>query len=239
MNGGHLVNRLDRSLIEGLDTFQGLANEDLDDILARARAHRFKRNVAIFQQGADADAFFLLLDGRLKVVQTTADGQQVVVGFLNPGALFGIAAAIGRRDYPATAMAAAESVALAWEMSYWEPLVTRYPSIATGALRLLGGRLQEQHTRIREMSTERVERRVAHVLLRLARQAGRKVESGVEIDFPVSRQDLAEMTAATLFTVSRVMSGWEQQGIVEGGRQRIVVRDPHALVKIAEEDESI
>jgi len=235
MNGGRLVNRLDRTLIEGLDAFQGLAGEDLDEILARARARRFKRKVAIFQQGADADAFFVLLDGRLKVIQTTAEGQQIIVGFVDPGALFGIAAAFGRRDYPATAIAAAESVTLAWDMSYWNPHVTRYPNVATSALRMLGGRLQEQHTRIREMSTQRVERRIAHVLLRLARQAGRKIESGVEIDFPIARQDLAEMTAATLFTVSRIMSAWEQQGIIEGGRQHIVLRDPHALVKIAED----
>jgi CRP-like cAMP-binding protein len=238
MNRERPLNRLDRSLIEGLDAFQGLAGSDLDDILARARARRFKRNTAIFQQGADADTFFILLDGRLKVVQTTAEGQQIVVGFVNPGALFGIAAAIGRTDYPGTAIAAAESVALAWEMSYWSPLVARYPSVATSALRMLGGRLQEQHVRIREMSTERVERRIAHVLLRLVRQAGRKVENGVEIDFPITRQDLAEMTAATLFTVSRIMSAWEQQGIIEGGRQHIVLRDPHALVKIAEENDS-
>lgn len=231
------MNRLDRSLIEGLDAFQGLAGEDLDEILARARARRFKRNAAIFQQGADADTFFVLLDGRLKVAQTTAEGQQIVVGFVNPGTLFGIAAAIGRRDYPATAIAAAESVVLAWEMSYWGPLVARYPSVATSALRMLGGRLQEQQVRIREMSTQRVERRIAHVLLRLVRQAGRKVASGIEIDFPITRQDLAEMTAATLFTVSRIMSTWEQQGIIEGGRQRIVLRDPHALVTIAEESD--
>jgi CRP/FNR family transcriptional regulator, nitrogen oxide reductase regulator len=238
MKGERPVNRLDRSLIEGLDAFQGLVGSDLDDILTRARPRRFKRNATIFQQGTDAETFFILLDGRLKVVQTTAEGQQIVVGFVNPGALFGIAAAIGRTEYPGTAIAAAESVALAWEMSYWSALVARYPTIATSALRMLGGRLQEQHVRIREMSTQRVERRIAHVLLRLVRQAGRKVESGVEIDFPITRQDLAEMTAATLFTVSRIMSAWEQQGIIEGGRQHIVLREPHALVKIAEESDS-
>jgi CRP/FNR family transcriptional regulator, nitrogen oxide reductase regulator len=85
-----------------------------------------------------------------------------------------------------------------------------------------------------EMSTEQVERRVAHALLRLVKQAGRKVERGVEIDFPISRQDIAEMTGTTLHTVSRILSGWEQQGLVESGRQRIVVRDPHKLFGLAD-----
>jgi uncharacterized protein involved in response to NO len=131
--------------------------------------------------------------------------------------------------------AADESVALAWDMAEWPVLVARHPRLATNALRTMGGRLQEQQTKVREIATERVERRIAHVLLRLARQAGRRIETGVEIEFPITRQDIAEMTAATLFTVSRVMREWEQAGLVEGGRQRIVVRDSQALVRIAED----
>jgi CRP-like cAMP-binding protein len=84
------------------------------------------------------------------------------------------------------------------------------------------------------MSTEQVERRVAHALLRLAQQAGRKVEEGIQIDFPISRQDVAEMTGTTLHTVSRILSAWEEQGFVEGGRQRIMIREPHKLLLIAE-----
>jgi CRP-like cAMP-binding protein len=89
-----------------------------------------------------------------------------------------------------------------------------------------------------EMSTQQVERRVAHALLRLARQAGRKVEQGVEIDFPISRQDIAEMTGTTLHTVSRTLSAWESQGLIESGRQRVVLRDPHRLFTLAEQDNS-
>jgi CRP/FNR family transcriptional regulator, nitrogen oxide reductase regulator len=84
------------------------------------------------------------------------------------------------------------------------------------------------------MSTQQVERRVAHTLLRLAKQSGRKVERGIEIDFPISRQDIAQMTGTTLHTVSRILSGWEQRGLVESGRQRIVLREPHKLFLLAE-----
>jgi len=83
--------------------------------------------------------------------------------------------------------------------------------------------------------TERVERRVARALLRLVHDSGRRVDGGVEITFPISRQDVAEMTGTTLYTVSRLMSAWEDQGIVRSGRQRIVLTKPHALVAIAED----
>jgi CRP-like cAMP-binding protein len=84
------------------------------------------------------------------------------------------------------------------------------------------------------MSTEEVERRVARALLRLANQAGRKVDRGIEIDFPISRQNIAEMKGTTLHTVSRILSAWEQAGVVESGRQRVILRDAHRLMTIAE-----
>jgi CRP-like cAMP-binding protein len=84
------------------------------------------------------------------------------------------------------------------------------------------------------MSTQQVEQRIAHALLRLAKQSGRKVEHGIEIDFPISRQDIAQMTGTTLHTVSRTLSGWEQSGLIESGRQRIVLREPHEIFLLAE-----
>jgi CRP/FNR family transcriptional regulator, nitrogen oxide reductase regulator len=113
--------------------------------------------------------------------------------------------------------------------------VEKFPALAVNTLQTVGSRLQESHTRVVEMSTQQVEQRIAHALLRLAKQSGRKVEHRVEIDFPISRQDIAQMTGTTLHTVSRTLSGWEQRGLIESGRQRIVLREPHKLMVLAEE----
>jgi CRP-like cAMP-binding protein len=136
---------------------------------------------------------------------------------------------------PATAVAAADSIAVAWPSASWQRLLAEYPSLAASALQTVGSRLQNTQARVMELSNEQVEQRVAHVLLRLAKQAGRKVEAGVEIDFPISRQNIAEMTGTTLHTVSRILSAWEQHGLVSGGRQRIVLRDPNRLHHFAEQ----
>jgi CRP-like cAMP-binding protein len=86
-----------------------------------------------------------------------------------------------------------------------------------------------------KMSTQQVEQRIAHALLRLAKQSGRKHDHGSEIDFPISRQDIAQMTGTTLHTVSRILSGWEQRGLIESGRQRIVPGEPHKIFVLAEQ----
>jgi CRP-like cAMP-binding protein len=136
--------------------------------------------------------------------------------------------------YPATAIAAVDSIALGWPSSSWTRLTAKYPSLAGSVMQTIDNRLQDTQARVIEISNEQVEQRVAHALLRLAKQAGRKVEAGIEIDFPISRQDIAEITGTTLHTVSRILSAWESQGLVEGGRQRIVLRDPHRLQLLAE-----
>jgi CRP-like cAMP-binding protein len=93
----------------------------------------------------------------------------------------------------------------------------------------------ELSDRLRELATERVARRVAHALLRLVRKAGRRTDRGVEIDMPLTREDIARLSGTTLFTVSRLMADWEEAGIVESGRERVTIRSPHGLVAIAED----
>ena len=229
---------VDRSLVAELPVFAGLAPAELDAILSEARSIRYPKNSAVFEEGEDVHSFFVLLHGHVRASKTTPAGQQVVVRYVAPGEIFGVAPAIGLTKYPATATAVDDSVALAWPSAAWPRLVAQHPTIATNTLETVGSRLQETHTRVIEMSTQQVERRVAHALLRLARQAGRKVEQGVEIDFPISRQDIAEMTGTTLHTVSRTLSAWESQGLIESGRQRVVLRDPHRLFTLAEQDNS-
>ncbi len=228
---------VDPSLIAHLPLFAELDGEQLVEILREARSSRYPKNEAIFTQGEDAHSFFLLLHGHVRAAKTTASGEQVVVRYVAPGETFGLAMAIGLKAYPATATAVDDSVVLAWPTAAWPRLVAKFPSLATSTLQTVGSRLQETHNRVIEMSTQQVEQRIAHALLRLAKQSGRKVEQGVQIDFPISRQDIAQMTGTTLHTVSRILSGWEHQGLVESGRQRIVLRDPDKVFALAERGE--
>lgn len=225
---------IDRSLVRALPLFAKMSDADLDRMLDQAAVRRVPLGEAVFEQGQKATAFFLLLHGRLKVMQVTPDGQQIIVRVVHPGDIFGFAKALQRDDYPGTPVAAAESLVLSWPNVLWEDLVEKNPHLVVNAMQTIGQRLQEAHVRIREMSTEAVERRVAHAVLRLVEKAGRPEGEGTRIDFPITRQDIAEMTGTTLHTVSRILSAWEARGLVEGGRQRLVVLDRDALAVLAE-----
>jgi CRP/FNR family transcriptional regulator, nitrogen oxide reductase regulator len=227
--------KVDPSLVAHLPLFAGFNHEELEEILREARSARHPKTSAIFAQGEDAHSFFLLLHGHVRAAKTTPTGEQIVVRYVAPGETFGLAMAIGLAQYPATATAVDDSVVLAWPTAAWPRLVQKFPALATKTLQTVGSRLQESHTRVLEMSTQQVEQRVAHALLRLAKQSGKKLDHGIEIDFPISRQDIAQMTGTTLHTVSRILSGWESQGLVESGRQRIILREPHRIFVLAEQ----
>lgn len=225
---------VNKGSVKSLAIFAALDDTQLDEILASATAKSVAQGEVVFEQGEDARHFFVLLSGRLRVTQVTSEGQQVIVRMVNPGDLFGIAKALRRDDYPGTATAVSPSFTLAWPTSKWSSFMDKYPPLAVNAMQTMGGRLQEAQARLRELATEEVERRVAHAVLRLGNQSGKKEARGVRIDFPVSKQDIAEMTGTTLHTVSRILTAWEQAGLVEGGRQKLLLKDPHRLLMIAD-----
>lgn len=222
-------------MLGGVRLFRGLDAGQLAETATAASWLKKDAGQRFFAQGDPACRLFVMLRGRVKVSQVTPEGHQIVVRYAGAGETFGCVSLYGAREYPATGEAVTSSEALAWSREAIARLMNRNPVIALNALEVLGRELFDIRSRYSELATERVERRIARALLRLVRQAGRKVDMGVLIDFPVSRQDLGEMTGTTLHTVSRILSSWEQKEIISSGRRRIVIRLPHALVSIAED----
>ncbi len=227
--------RLDESLLTHLPPFSKLEKRQIRHVLDQATSRRYAEGVAIFEEGQTADRFYMLLDGYVRVVRITPGGEQVTALHIPSGQLMGIAKALARDTYPATAITATESIALSWPMHLWDGFIADFDGFATETHKTVGHRVGEMNNRIVELATQQVEQRVANALLRLINQTGRKVEGGIEIDFPITRQDLSELTATTLHTVSRLLSAWEKRGLVASKRKRITVCDPHALVELSVE----
>lgn len=215
--------------------FHDLPPDALADVSRAASLKRAPKSATIFEQDAPANRLFVLIEGRVKAVQSTPDGQQVTARFLRAGDPIGCVALMREDRYPVAAIAETECRLASWEASTISRLAQQHPRILTNALVYVGAQLRETQSRLREAVTERAERRIAHALLRLVQQAGRQTAEGIEIGFPVSRQDIAEITGSRLFTVSRTMSKWESLGIVKSGRRHITIRAPHRLLTLAED----
>ena len=215
--------------------FASLDAEVLREIRAAAHSRTVSAGTPFFREGEQASSFFVLEEGSVKLTQLTPEGHQVVMRLLQPGDAFGGVAAFGGAVYPVAAEAVTESSALEWPGPVMAVLMERYPRLAINAVRFVAERLYQLQEQYRQLATERVERRVAHALRRLTAQAGRQIDSGVLIDLPLSREDIAQMTGTTLYTVSRIISRFESEGLLDAGRQRMVIRNPHGLLKIADD----
>ena len=226
--------KIDPKNLRRVSVFQSATHEDLDLIAQHAIERSIEEGEFFFFQGDPAAYLYVLTSGRAKLMQNNPAGQQVNLRTINAWQMFGALGAVREAaTYPASAQALEHSTALAVKSDYLHELMETRPYLSFDLMKLMTGYIQEMQERYRELATEKVERRIARVLLRLASQMGIKNEGGIELFF--TRQDLAEMSGTTLYTVSRTLSDWERQGLVEAGRERVLIRNPHGVVSIAEE----
>ena len=224
----------DTDVLRASEMFANLAPEALSSVAAAGVIRRLAAGERVFAQGDPGVSCHSLLKGRVKVYQARADGAQSVLRFIGPGEMYGTVAALMNQPFPADAVAVVESVEIRWTVPVFRQLIRQFPDIGLRATAAAGSRLLDLQGRMGEMTVERVEQRIARTLLRLMRQAGRPVEGGIEIDFPLTRQDLAEMAGSTLHTVSRTLAAMDQRGVTGSARRRITVRDPGALAHLAD-----
>ena len=225
---------IDSLQLRQVTVFQNATDEDLKLFVQNSIERSVEEGEFFFFQGDPAVYFYVLISGRAKLMQMNPAGQQVNLRTINEWQMFGALGAV--RDnaaYPATAQALEHSTALAIKSDFLREMMQSRPYLSFDLMKLMTSYIQEMQERYRELATEKVERRIAHALLRLVAQMGIKVAGGgIELTF--TRQDLAEMSGTTLYTVSRVLSEWEKQGLVEAGRERVSIRKPHELVRISE-----
>jgi len=219
-----------------VNVFRDATDEDLKLFVEKGILRSIEEGEFFFFQGDPATYFYVLVTGRAKLLQTSQAGQQVNLRTINEWQMFGALGAV-REDatYPATAQALEPSTALAIESSFLKKMLETRPNLNINLMQLMTGYIMEMQERYRELATERVERRIALTVLRLAGQIGKRTEgTGMTVELPLSWLDLAEASGTTIFPVSRVMADGERRGLVEAGRERVVIRNPHGLVQISE-----
>ena len=227
--------QIDPLKLRQVSVFQNASDDDLKLIAQHSIERSIEEGEFFFLQGDPAQYFYVLTSGRAKLMQMNTAGQQVNLRTVNEWQIFGALGAVRESaSYPVSAQALESSTALAVKSDYLRDLMQTRPYLAFDLMKLMTGYIQEMQERYRELATEKVERRIARTLLRLSAQMGVTNADG-DTELAFSRQELAEMSGTTLFTASRVLSEWEKQGLVESGRERVVIRKPQGLTQIAEE----
>ena len=228
--------KIDSENLRRVSVVKDATDEDLKLLAQRGILRSIEEGEFFFFQGDPAKYLYILITGRAKLMQSNQSGQQVNLRTINEWQMFGALGAVRpNAAYPVTAQALVPSTALAIESDFLKEMMQTRPYLNVGLMQLMTGYIMEMQERYRELATERVECRIALTVLRLAGQIGKRLGEGKPmVELHLSRQDIAEAAGTTLFTVSRVLAEWERQGLVEAGRERIVIRNPHGLVQISE-----
>ena len=205
-------------------------------IAAAARVKEFSRGEVLYLEGDSVRQVLLLTSGVVKINKLGLSGMEVILRLGVPGDVLGALGLFSTGSHCTSAQAFRQCRALVWDASAFKALVERFPVLHQNMARILGEHLLELEERFREVATERVGPRVARQVVRLMEQIGQSVDGAVEIG--LSREELAQMTGTTLFTVSRLLSAWEARGIVRPRREAVAICDVPSLRAIAKTDES-
>ncbi len=216
--------------------FSGLDEKAYHEIGHWVELLSFPAGNYIFHQGDEADAVWIVAKGRVRMLRHASPGKEVILELLDPGEVFGGAALLLSRN-PATAQAATHVTVLRLPRSAYLELLERYPRVAIRLLQMLGQRLEHAMS-IRALILERVENRIAYVLLTLAERVGCQDPQGVRIAIPLSRGDVARMAGTTMETAIRILSRWTRAGWIRTERGGYIrIQDLKALQELARSEE--
>ncbi|TDR94080.1 Crp/Fnr family transcriptional regulator [Enterovirga rhinocerotis] len=211
--------------------FGALRPQSIERLEDTAEFHVISTGARVTSQGDVPTHFHLVQEGCLRLAHMAASGAHIGLGFAGPGDPVGWPSALRATPYATTAWAVTETRVLRWSRADFEAVASADPALLRGAVQFLCDRNDAMLAQLQEIVTEPVEQRLARAVLRIAVQC----RDGIVIQTPpVSRQDLAELTGTTHFTVSRILKDWEEEALIANRRPRILVCDQRRLEERAE-----
>jgi CRP/FNR family transcriptional regulator, nitrogen oxide reductase regulator len=216
-------------------SFKSMSDDARATIDAASRRVALKRGDFLFRQGdRDAQAY-VVLAGRLRLIQHTDGGVDVTIDIFGPGELLSLISGVSAHPHSASCQALKPARVMVLPATLLIELLTASPEAARHVLSALLTRLRDMQDRVRELAAEDAERRIARAVMRLADKTGQPTGGkGIHLDVPVTRQMLAELSATTLHTASRTLSAWHRAGWVFAGRETLTLLHPEALQAVAE-----
>jgi CRP-like cAMP-binding protein len=222
------------SILQQLPFFAGLSQADIQAINEQFHEYGYKPGETIYHSGDRAANLYVVAAGKVKLLRHTLSGQDVLLNILVPGDFFGSLTTLGEEVLPDTAQAQTAACVLAISAERFRALLQQYASVAMAVLDITATRLQEAQETVRQLSAHPVEQRLAVTLLKLADKLGEPNDLGLLIQMPLSRDDLAQLIGSSTETVSRIMSQFQKERIIQSGRQWVAINNRLRLEQIAQ-----
>jgi len=206
------------------EVFSSLKSEELDDISNYFEKIMFKNNDTIFNEGDPSDKFYLVAEGSVKVLKHTLMGKDIILEMMSPGDIFGGVAVLDKKPFPASAQAMESTTVIRISRQNLLKIMEDYPTLKLDIVKYFSNKLRDAHEMLKNIATERVERRIASLLLKLAEKVGADDGNYRKIDIPLTRQEISEMVGTTVETCIRTMSRFQKKGVIKSSDGKILIK---------------
>ena len=213
-------------VLRGSLIFSGLNEGELAELAGLAISRSFGPGEFVLWEGDGPDWFYMVAEGRVKVLKHSSLGKEFIIAFFGPGEMFGEVAVFENKPYPASVQTVAETKVLGIRRQDFLSFLAHRPEVALRVINVLGGRLRDAQGRLRDIAGERVEQRLARTLLMLSSKLGPTI--------PFTRQEIADMAGTTTETAIRVMSRLKDGGIIRSLRGKTIIIDETKLRLLSE-----
>jgi len=197
----------------------------LHHIIEERKARLVKKNQVIYYEGDKGNGLYVVLSGKVKTIKLAQDGRELMTGIYAADDYLGINAMLANEEYGDTATALEDSMLCLIPKEQLEQLLNLYPEVAREFIKLLANDIREKEEQLLQMAYHSVRKKMAEALLRLQRQSGTN-------SFKIAREDLAAMAAMATETVSRTLSDFKDEGLIEKTGSTITILDIPRLTKM-------
>jgi len=219
--------------LKKINLFSDIAERDLKEIFSYFKPIKIAKKETLFDEGDPSNWLFIVIKGKVKITKISRDGKEIILEVIYPNELFGAVAVINNFPYPANAVAMEATELIKISRKDLNKLTDIYPQIMLNMTKNFSTRIKDSHETLKNMALEKVEARIASLLLKLAEKSGTVVDNGVQINIKLTKLDIAEMVGTTVETAIRTMSKFKKEGYFGEFDGVIVIIDKAGLEDIS------
>ncbi|HEY7615180.1 MAG TPA: Crp/Fnr family transcriptional regulator [Terriglobales bacterium] len=208
--------------------FSGLTESELSFLAQRAVPRNYPAGAIVFNEGDACTGLYVVESGHIRIFKTSSGGREQVLSIDGPGSSVAELPVFDGGNYPASVAAIDDTTLLFVSKQDFQALCLAHPQVALKVLRVVGARLRKLVGIIEELSFTTVRHRLAAFLVRLAKE-GKRTAAGIEVSLPASKQELAAQIGTVRELVSRNLSRFQAEGLLEFDGRTVVIRDLKAL----------
>lgn len=222
-----------RKLLRSVSIFSSLDERELDILLQATTTHRLNPKETLFLKGDSGNQLYGILSGSLKVMATGTDGRDVIFTLMGPGEIIGEIALLDGGERSASVIAVEATELLTLHRRELVPFLESHPKAAIGLASVLAARVRRLSENAEDRQTMPLPGRIAKRLIALSERYGKHPIVGGPVEVRLPQQDLADLVGTSRESVNKQLRAWEEQGIIEIGRARVVLKNAEALKAVA------